>query len=377
MTTQTADLYTLISQDVALKRAAGTHGGEYAGACPLCGGRDRLRVWPNADRPSWWCRMCEKGGDAIQYLREKGHSFKEACAMLGVVADQPSVVRFAPPVECSAPPQAWRGAAAGFVLWSQAQLQNASHVLDYLAGRGLERRTLDRALIGYNPSPRECSRSKWGLEPDRQYGDKFWLPAGIVIPSHIGGTYWKLQIRREGACHPDERYKTITGSSNALYMADNLLAGKPAMLVEGPFDALAVQQVAGDLIGVAACGTSGARRGRWLTKLAQCGDVLVSLDADEPGDKASGWWLDIVNGSRRWRPYYADPAQMLQDGADLRGWVLAGLGRSEPQALTFDGIPLDYWREEVRLGCAAALARLRAICQQRGADYDKTIAGLE
>lgn len=377
MSTQIADLYNLISRDVALTRAAGTHGGEYAGACPFCGGRDRFRVWPNADRPSWWCRMCDLGGDAIQYLREKGHSFKEACDLLGVVSDQSAAVRFVPPVECAAPTPLWRASAASFVLWAQAQLASAPHIVDYLERRGLTRRTIDRAMLGYNPATLERSRATWGMEPDKQYGDAFWLPAGIVIPTHIGGTYWKLQIRREGDCNPDDRYKTVSGSSNALYMADNLAAGKPAILTEGPFDALAVQQAASDLIGVAACGTSGARRGRWLTKLAQCSEVLVSLDADAPGDKASAWWLDIVNGSRRWRPYYSDPAQMLQDGADVRGWVLSGLGRSESHALTFDGIPLEYWRTEVALGCAASLARLRTIVSERGADYDKTIVGLK
>ncbi len=44
-------------------------------------------------------------------------------------------------------------------------------------------------------------------------------------------------------------------------------------------------------------------------------------------------------------------------------------------ALTFDGIPLDYWREEVRLG-SVALARLRTICQERNADYEATVEGL-
>ena len=46
-------------------------------------------------------------------------------------------------------------------------------------------------------------------------------------------------------------------------------------------------------------------------------------------------------------------------------------------ALTFTGIPLAYWREEVRLGCAASLARLRAIVAARGADFELTIAGLQ
>lgn len=48
----------------------------------------------------------------------------------------------------------------------------------------------------------------------------------------------------------------------------------------------------------------------------------------------------------------------------------------EHKPLTFTGIPLEYWREEVRLDCAVSLARLRRIVSERGCDFDKTIAGL-
>jgi hypothetical protein len=46
-------------------------------------------------------------------------------------------------------------------------------------------------------------------------------------------------------------------------------------------------------------------------------------------------------------------------------------------ALTFAGIPLEYWRREKLLSCAASLKRLQAICQERGADYEKTIVALK
>ncbi len=64
-----------------------------------------------------------------------------------------------------------------------------------------------------------------------------------------------------------------------------------------------------------------------------------------------------------------------------RGWEeirtrLAAQAQADRPALTFTGIPLEYWREEVRLGCAVSLHRLQAICSERGADYDKTIAAL-
>jgi hypothetical protein len=61
-----------------------------------------------------------------------------------------------------------------------------------------------------------------------------------------------------------------------------------------------------------------------------------------------------------------------------RGWdeIRARLAvQVQPAALTFTGIPLDYWREEVRLG-GVALERLRKIVAERGADYEKTVEAL-
>jgi Toprim domain-containing protein len=280
----------------------------------------------------------------------------------------------APPAECNAPTAAWQARTERIVAWAEGKMTDQR--MKYLLGRGLTEETIIRARLGYNDEGRWSERADWGLEPDGE-NTRMWIPQGYVIPWYVGGYIWKLQIRREVAKPDQERYKTIPGSSNALYGVDSLRDGEPAMLVEGPFDALAVSQVAGDVLGVAACGTSGARRARWYSALALCSPVLVALDADPAGDSASQVWCDILQDGKRHRPHYADPSQMLQDGADVRGWVLAGLGRTEPQALTFMGIPLDYWREEVALGCAASLARLKAMCEVRECDYEKTIAHLK
>lgn len=64
------------------KRISSAKGGEYAGPCPVkstCNGsgEDRFHIWPEQDdHGSWWCRKCEKGGDAIQFLMDvEGLSF--------------------------------------------------------------------------------------------------------------------------------------------------------------------------------------------------------------------------------------------------------------------------------------------------------------
>lgn len=280
----------------------------------------------------------------------------------------------APPAECNAPSAAWQAQAGIFI--AECQQAMDAQALDYLTGRGLSIDTIARANLGYNLTDHWQARADWDVEPD-DGNTRIWIPQGIVIPWYVGGELWKVQIRRDVAKPDQERYKTLPGSTNALYNVDSLRDNEPAMLVEGPFDALAVQQVAGDLISVAACGTSGARRARWYSMLALCSPVLVALDADQAGDSASQVWTDILQDGIRHRPHYADPAQMLEDGADVRGWVLSGLGRTEAHALAFDGIPLDYWRGEVALGCAGSLARLRAIVAERGCDYEMTINQLK
>ena len=88
---QRVDLLALIGQDTRLKRVAGTAGGEYAGPCPFCGGRDRLRVQPARRR--WWCRRCgqdTRWEDAIDYVRKRDRvDFVEACRRLGAPDDEP------------------------------------------------------------------------------------------------------------------------------------------------------------------------------------------------------------------------------------------------------------------------------------------------
>ena len=84
-----------------------------------------------------------------------------------------------------------------------------------------------------------------------------------------------------------------------------------------------------------------------------------------------------------WRPVLST-SDAAFDKLRTRGFVLrerAGNVSARfpvaPAALVFSGIALAYWREEVRLGCAVALGRLRTIVAQRGADYAQTIEGLQ
>jgi hypothetical protein len=125
------------------------------------------------------------------------------------------------------------------------------------------------------------------------------------------------------------RYINLPGGANGLYMADCLRSDKPAMLAEGEIDALTVAQYAGDVVTpVATGGKEGARRPKWVARLALAPLVLVAMDNDpDPtkGEQGAAYWLGALSNAKRWRPYWKDANQMAQDGCDLRSWALAGL----------------------------------------------------
>jgi CHC2 zinc finger/Toprim domain len=84
-----ADIGEVASRYTTLKRATSI---EYAGPCPVCGGRDRFGV--NIRRGLWNCRGCGKGGDVIALAQHvEGLSFRDAVERLTGEQTTPSKPR--------------------------------------------------------------------------------------------------------------------------------------------------------------------------------------------------------------------------------------------------------------------------------------------
>lgn len=347
----TIDLLGLLERDGwAGRRVAGTNGGEYSGPCPFCGGRDRFNAWPNHPdgKGKWWCRGCELGGDAADYIQCRDKvGFGEALERLGLkesagqrrASHQPARPAAVAPVTPRSPDRAgppcpnWQENAKEFVGWAIYNLwtEAGRDALEYLRSRGLADDTIKAAELGYNPHRINRALSAWGLEGD---GDFALLP-GIVIPWWLDGTLWAVRIRLEPTYRDRARrrgrdapkYWNVRGSrGTALYNADDLTPGWPAAIVEGEIDALVIGQEAGDLLApVATGGTSGGRGLRWTARLALASKVLVAYDADMEGEKAAGYWLERLENAQRRRPLWGDATDMHQAGADVRSWIAAGL----------------------------------------------------
>lgn len=340
-------------------------GDEFWGPCPFCkGGDNRFHVWPQGNRPHYWCRVCLREGSPAQFLMEyEGMSFGEALAELGL-PDSDDEHEYAPPTineqlaRGASPSKEWQQAAhliierASIYLWHRNSPEG-KQALAYLRGRGLKDETIKRAKLGYVPLDKSTGRwymgdfKKWGINPDELREDQrakggVRIPDGILIPWMEGNTIWKLCVKRPGQIMS---YGQVMGSSDGgLYNIDSVTADMPAMMVESELCALSVQQEAGDICNCIATGsTPKGRNSRLASDLVAASCILQSFDADEAGDEAAIYWVERFKGKcGRWRPWadewgetlrFKDPNEMLQNqdafkvftGYTLRGWVEAGI----------------------------------------------------
>jgi hypothetical protein len=190
--------------------------------------------------------------------------------------------------------------------------------LEYLQRRGFDDDTIRQARLGYFPCEVRDAPQRWGLLADHK---PIWLPRGIVIPVRPADQVWMLWIRRPVG---EPKYLAVAGSKHHDVGTEAVRFGHPAVLVEGIFDRLAVQQEAGDLVTPVAVGT---RHGtpHTVATLALAKPLLLSLDADDAGEATTVWWRRIFPQAQRWRPTRKDPGEMLEAGEDLRAWVVQGL----------------------------------------------------
>ena len=323
-----------------LKKAAATNGGEYAGACPFCGGKDRFRVWPEEDR--YWCRSCGKAGDSIEYLRERrGLSYVEACNVLGCDPGPrkggplPVAMAWAPK-EASSPADAWQEKARSFLdgaiscLWSERGASMRAWLHDV---KGLSDTTIRTAGLGLSLSdtfdPREC----WGLPPspkDDGTARRQWLPRGLVIPHIVGGTVHRMRIRRDD---PGEgkRYVVVSGSNMTPMVLNPERAA--AIVVESELDAILLSQETGDLVTCISMGTAPAKPDvNTHATLTAAAVILISLDTDDAGARAAwAFWPSIYGDkAKRWPSIGGkDPSEAMANGLDLWTWVAAGIFGTE------------------------------------------------
>ncbi|KAF0158821.1 MAG: P4 alpha zinc-binding domain-containing protein [Syntrophaceae bacterium] len=322
------------------KRVAATHGGEYAGPCPFCGGNDRFLIWPEDKGGRYWCRGCEKTGDAIQYMRDtRGISFADACRALGISKAGYRRKRSRPisenpgfrPKKYDAPPALWMQKAETILKASQSNLwtPGGQAALDVLLSKGLTEETIRRAGIGFNPTELYRDRRGWGLPQEIRSDGKpklLWIPAGLVIPQQDHEGPARLRIRRHD---PGEgpRYVIIAGSNLAPLILES--EKNVFVIVESELDAFLCWQEAGDLTSAMAMGAAGMKPDISAHELLLKSEkILNGLDYDEAGARYAWKFWPETYGQKliRWPvPIGKDPSDAWQRGLNIRAWIEAGL----------------------------------------------------
>ena len=330
----------ILADGFIFSRVAATHGGEYAGPCPFCGGNDRFIVWPEHKGGRYWCRGCEKTGDAIQYLRDmRGLSFADACQVLGISKSGYRQKRSKPtsgkpvfrPKNHDNPPAPWMQKAETILRAAQTQLwaPNGQAAREILFNKGLMEETIRRAGIGFNPLEFYRDRRGWGLPQEIRSDGKpklLWIPAGLVIPLRNHEGLARLRIRRD---NPDNgpRYVIVAGSSLTPLILEQ--ERNVFVIVESELDAFLCWQEVGDLIGVIAMGAAGMKPDASAHELLLKSEkILNGLDYDEAGARYSWKFWPDTYGQKviRWPvPVGKDPSEAWQCGLDIRAWIEAGI----------------------------------------------------
>lgn len=319
---------------------------QWASPCPFCQGTNRFVILPYGSvhngkemPPHAFCRQCGAWVTAEMLLQKKeGISWHDAHAIVEGAKSIEEVSttgqrwsgkakKLTPAIIEGAPWQEWQWSAEWFyqtckkILWSE----QGEKALQWLRERGLSDESIDSHDFGFNP---QDYMADWGT------CEKIKLYRGIVIPYLGEGQVWKIEFRRATNIK-DQRYRTVAGSANALYGYEGLEFKGKAVMVEGVFDAVAMEQalrIADVAMVVVATGsTNGSWESRWKMKLALCDRVVVAMDSDEGGEKAARYWLRRLEDSRRWVPAHGDVnAMWLKDRAGLVDACLAGFVPRKP-----------------------------------------------
>ncbi|MEZ6854974.1 hypothetical protein [Halodesulfovibrio aestuarii] len=236
-------------------------------------------------------------------------------------------------------PQVWSDHALKFAKHCNEVLLNSPDLLEQLWNWGIQQKTVEEQLIGWNPERAFRPYTSWGLPYEENENGKercIMLPAGFVFPCLRDGVVTRMQIRREDG---QPKYYQIKGGGKGPVVFGNL-DSKIFVLVETIRDAeLAYQELKKYGVAVIALGGASIRPTEELHNILNKAELLlVALDTDpagainsyhfEPWNNSRFAWMNVYPNAVRWPV----PKQCGKDLGDLAAtpvtveqWFLAGL----------------------------------------------------
>jgi DNA primase len=297
----------LVCRDTQLKKVAWTGGGEWAGPCPFCGGKDRFRVQPfRKEGGKYFCRGCgeNRWHDVIDYVMLRdGVDFKEALKRLspGKLDIEQKEDKFN---NDEFNIRQWVQASYEFLelgvdhLWRE----EGEEARNYLHWRGLSDESLKRWLIGYNPENGYGKAEEWGIPTQ----EKIFLPKGIVIPCHDAHGLHYLKIRRRSG---NSKYLLLKGGKIWPFGMETYLNTAYGFLFEGEFDVMLAYQTGFTGVGYASLPAGQQIKTDCQYYFQGIEDVIVVYDSDLAGQKAANKLCS--------KSHHFHKANLLPQGNDL------------------------------------------------------------
>jgi len=353
------DIRELMQSDgFGLIKVSATHGGEWATACPWCGGTDRFHVLTDK-KERFWCRRCNIKGDAIDYLqRYRKISYREARRIVGKtpISAKPQSPRQRKNSE-AIPSGNWSKRAAELMFQAQENLLAITDDVDsldydgfkndtgihttpwqFLHGRGLTRETAIRMGLGWMGYSEYNLRKEWGLPITDERHKNLLVPSGLYIPvCNSEGQLIRIRIRNK-TVKDGKNYHLLAGSATIPLAFPCRAATNVAhvvMVVESELDALLLHQEAGDLVSVIGLGSAVIRPDKETQQILKDSTIFVSLDTDEAGrQNFYQYWLKEYKNAIHWPvPVGKDPSDAYQQGLNIRVWIEAGIAYADNQSI--------------------------------------------
>lgn len=239
---------------------------EWSAACPVCGGRDRLCIWP--DEGNFWCRQCDLKG----FIDDAHAGGWNREAYLAEVAAQAERERLA------------RRAALDAMERQRDRVAMYHHQMkdrSYWYSQGLSDATIDKYQLGWCP---RCPT--------------FTQCASWTIPVVFRGKLLNIRHRLINPPNPHDKYRPETaGIGNMVFNADlfDQSDTNPVILVvEGEIKAMALTQRGFPSVGLPGASSFKESWVRWFDPFAE---VLVVFD---PGaDRQARRVRDLIGQKAR------------------------------------------------------------------------------
>lgn len=269
----------------------------FSSHCPIHGGKNptAFSVYRAADGVIMYhCftrSECGSGDIFKLVMKLDNCDYKAALEKLGGdVSKIAFTQRPAPPVQRpdNPPSDIWQARALALIARAERALWDGrgTHALAWLHARGLNDDTIRAARLGYIPGNVTPMRAEaWGT-PNDDPRPVYLAPESVLIPGLIAGKVWYLKMRFLHPRDPKNKIMGIRGNKTAaLYLADSITQGKPAVICEGEFDALLLRQ---ELEGFASVVTLGSATNElniatWGLYLLRPSCFLLAYDLDNAG----------------------------------------------------------------------------------------------